>query len=90
MYVDAYEWVMVPNVIGMSQYADGGYVATKPYISGGNYLQKMGRFWPTIDSAKNSQFTQRYWQFLLENEEKLKSNHRMSLVLKQAKKHAPN
>jgi deoxyribodipyrimidine photolyase-related protein len=83
MYVDAYEWVMVPNVIGMSQYADGGKTATKPYISGGNYLQKMGRWWPTAADAQKSQFTQMYWLFLDRNYDLLKSNFRMALVLKQ-------
>src|SRR5690606_9652141 len=41
MFVDAYDWVMVPNVYGMSQYADGGLMATKPYISSSNYLLRM-------------------------------------------------
>ena len=84
MYVDAYEWVMVPNVIGMSQYADGGRTATKPYISGGNYLKKMGRWWPNALEAKESQFTDLYWQFLQKNYEKLHTNFRMALALKQA------
>jgi deoxyribodipyrimidine photolyase-related protein len=84
MYVDAYEWVMVPNVIGMSQYADGGRTATKPYISGGNYLQKMGRWWPSAAQAKDSQFTALYWRFLENNHDKLESNYRMALALKQA------
>lgn len=44
MFVDAYDWVMVPNVYGMSQFADGGLMATKPYISGSNYLMKMGNY----------------------------------------------
>ncbi|MEM9361365.1 MAG: cryptochrome/photolyase family protein [Bacteroidota bacterium] len=44
MYIDAYDWVMVPNVYGMSQFADGGMMSTKPYISGSNYLMKMGNF----------------------------------------------
>ncbi|TAF35790.1 MAG: cryptochrome/photolyase family protein [Cytophagales bacterium] len=44
MYVDAYDWVMVPNVYGMTQFADGGLMTTKPYISGSNYLMKMGDF----------------------------------------------
>ena len=83
MYVDAYEWVMVPNVIGMSQYADGGKTATKPYISGGNYLQKMGRWWPTTAAAQKSQFTDMYWEFLDRNYDVLKNNFRMALVLKQ-------
>lgn len=42
MFIDSYEWVMVPNVFGMSQFADGGLMVTKPYISGSNYLKKMG------------------------------------------------
>ncbi|MBC7459671.1 cryptochrome/photolyase family protein [Candidatus Saccharibacteria bacterium] len=83
LYVDAYEWVMVPNVMGMSQYADGGKTATKPYISGGNYLQKMGRWWPTTKSAQQSEFTQLYWEFLDRHYELLQSNFRMALVLKQ-------
>lgn len=84
LYVDAYEWVMVPNVMGMSQYADGGKTATKPYISGGNYLQKMGRWWPSAEAARDSEFTRLYWRFLQRQHHKLKGNFRMSLVLKQA------
>ena len=86
MYVDAYEWVMVPNVYGMSQYADGGFTATKPYVSGGNYLQKMGGWWPSLKDAQNSEFTKLYWEFIKNNIDKFKSNPRMSLVVAQAKK----
>ena len=85
MYVDAYEWVMVPNVLGMSQYADGGMLATKPYIAGGNYLQKMGHWFGSAKEAKDSEFTSRYWQFLAANDDKLAGNHRLALVLKQAR-----
>jgi deoxyribodipyrimidine photolyase-related protein len=87
MYVDAYEWVMIPNVMGMSQYADGGFTATKPYISGGNYLQKMGKWWPSLKEAQASKFTELYWSFLETHSNKFKNNPRMSLVLAQAKKH---
>ena len=86
MYVDAYEWVMVPNVQGMSQYADGGIIATKPYISGGNYLQKMGKWWLNLDEARKSDYNKLYWAFLIKHEEKLKNNFRMGMVLKLAKK----
>lgn len=86
MYVDAYEWVMMPNVFGMSQYADGGFTATKPYISGGNYLQKMGKWWPSTAAAKKSAYTKLYWVFINSHYAKLKNNPRMSLVLAQAKK----
>ena len=43
-YIDAFEWVVVPNVLAMSQMSDGGRLATKPYISGGNYIDKMSDF----------------------------------------------
>ena len=43
-YIDAYDWVMVPNVYGMSQFADGGLMSTKPYISGSNYILKMSDY----------------------------------------------
>ena len=79
MYVDAYEWVMVPNVFGMSQYADGGFIATKPYISGGNYLQKMGKWWGSNDAAKNSEFTKLYWKFLAKHTEKRSEEHTSEL-----------
>lgn len=91
MYVDAYEWVMVPNVIGMSQYADGGIerggFATKPYISGSNYLQKMGKWWPNTHAAKESGWTKLYWQFLIRNEHKLSNNFRLRPLFKTAKNH---
>lgn len=88
LYVDAYEWVMVPNVLGMSQYADGGMLATKPYVAGGNYLQKMGRWFDSAAQVKDSDFTTRYWQFLADNDDKLAGNHRLALVLKQARARA--
>lgn len=90
MYVDSYEWVMVPNVIGMSQYADGGFdkdgFATKPYISGSNYLQKMGSWWPSASAAKESEWTALYWQFLRRHEQKLSKNFRLQRLFTQAKK----
>lgn len=52
LFIDAYDWVMVPNVYGMSQFADGGLMATKPYISGSNYLMKMSDY----KKATGSQF----------------------------------
>jgi deoxyribodipyrimidine photolyase-related protein len=86
MYVDAYEWVMVPNVFAMSQYADGGFLATKPYISGGNYLQKMGKWWGSNEEAKSSEFTELYWRFIKKHADKFKNNPRMSLAVNQARK----
>jgi deoxyribodipyrimidine photolyase-related protein len=86
MFVDAYAWVMIPNVMGMSQYADGGRLASKPYISGGNYLQKMGRWWENDTAARDSVFTELYWTFLKEHRDSLKDNARMALALKMADK----
>lgn len=83
MFVDSYEWVMVPNVIGMSQYADGGSFATKPYISGANYLQKMGGWWSGPTAAKQSAYTPLYWEFLRRHRQRFAGNQRMALVLKQ-------
>jgi deoxyribodipyrimidine photolyase-related protein len=86
LFVDAYDWVMVPNVMGMSQFADGGFVATKPYVSGGAYLQKMGSWWPTAQDAKDSIFTDAYWEFLERHEDVLAGNHRLGLALAQMRK----
>ncbi len=77
MYVDAYDWVMVPNVYGMSQFSDGGSFATKPYISGSNYLKKMSDYpkgdWEDI-------WTALYWNFIATNSEFFKANHRLSMM----------
>lgn len=83
LFVDAYEWVMVPNVMGMSQYADGGLVGTKPYVSGGAYLQRMGSWFASGREAKESEFTGAYWRFLDEQEDRLSDNHRLARPLAQ-------
>jgi len=77
MYVDAYDWVMVPNVYGMSQFADGGSFATKPYISGSNYLRKMSNLpkgdWEDV-------WTALYWHFIATHFDFFKRNHRLSMM----------
>ncbi|NBF41915.1 MAG: deoxyribodipyrimidine photolyase [Spirochaetes bacterium] len=77
MYVDAYDWVMVPNVYGMSQFADGGRFATKPYISGANYLRKMSDF-PRGDWEAT--WTALYWSFIAAHNEFFRSNHRLAMM----------
>jgi deoxyribodipyrimidine photolyase-related protein len=71
MFIDAYDWVMVPNVYGMSQFADGGLMATKPYISGSNYLMKMSDFpkgaWQTVWDGLFWRFMDRHRAFFLQN-----------------------
>jgi deoxyribodipyrimidine photolyase-related protein len=87
-FVDGYDWVMVPNVVGMSQHADGGVMATKPYVSGGAYIKKMSnycgscRFDPRKRVGEDAcPFTAGYWAFLHANRERLAGNHRMAQPL---------
>jgi deoxyribodipyrimidine photolyase-related protein len=77
MYVDAYDWVMVPNVYGMSQFADGGIFATKPYISGSSYLKKMSDY-PSGDWEEV--WTALYWNFISKHKDFFLSNHRLSMM----------
>lgn len=77
MFVDSYDWVMVPNAIGMSQYADGGLVATKPYIGSASYLQRMGRFWPASARPADSEYSVMFWDFLRHHRERFEGNPRM-------------
>jgi deoxyribodipyrimidine photolyase-related protein len=76
---------MEANVIGMGTYADGGTTATKPYISGGNYLKKMTNccqhcpYDPTARTGDTAcPLTTLYWDFLLRHQETLRTNHRMA------------
>ncbi|HQQ97131.1 MAG TPA: cryptochrome/photolyase family protein [Cyclobacteriaceae bacterium] len=79
LFIDAYDWVMVPNVYGMSQFADGGLLATKPYISGSNYLMKMSDFdkgdWQaTWDGL--------FWRFMHTHRNFFLSNPRLSMLVR--------
>jgi deoxyribodipyrimidine photolyase-related protein len=71
MFVDAYDWVMVPNVYGMSQFADGGLLSTKPYISGSNYILKMSNYkkddWCRVWDGLFWRFMDKYREFFLKN-----------------------
>lgn len=72
-FMDAYDWVMVPNVYGMSQYADGGLMTTKPYFSGSNYLKKQGM---KIDVEGAALFDALFWHFVDKHQERLRKNIR--------------
>jgi len=79
MYVDAYDWVMVPNVYGMSQFADGGMMTTKPYISGSHYLLKMSDYpkggWTEIWDGL-------FWRFMHVHRDFFLSNPRLGILVK--------
>ncbi len=92
-YVDAYDWVVEPNVLGMATFADGGLTATKPYVSGAAYIHRMSDFCGkcALDPKKtlgegSCPFTAMYWSFLERNEEKLSPLHRMSMPLQTMRK----
>lgn len=71
MYTDAFEWVVTPNVLAMSQYSDGGRLATKPYISGGNYIEKMSDYCRNCQYSvkeKTCPMTHLYWDFVDRNQ----------------------
>lgn len=86
MFVDSAEWVMRPNVYGMSQFADGGFFATKPYISGSAYVLKMSDYpkgpWTEIWDGL-------YWRFIDRQRTLFESNPRMSMMVRQLDKMAP-
>ncbi len=78
MYIDSYDWVMVPNTYGMTQFADGGLMTTKPYISGSNYLLKMGDWekgdWQMIWDGL-------FWRFMHVHRDFFKSNPRLGMLV---------
>ncbi len=93
VYMDAIQWVELPNTRGMSQWADGGIVATKPYVSSGSYINKMGNYCKSCHykvSKKEGDnacpFNSLYWNFLDEKQDYFKGNQRMSMMLNLLKK----
>jgi len=89
VYVDAYEWVEAPNVIGMSQWADGGIIASKPYVSSGNYINKMSDYckgcaYSVKDKTGDGScpFNTLYWHFLDRHRARFEGNHRMGMIFR--------
>jgi deoxyribodipyrimidine photolyase-related protein len=92
-YVDAYDWVVEPNVLGMSTFGDGGLTATKPYVSGAAYIHRMSDYCErcALDPKKSlgpgsCPFTALYWRFLERHEERLRDNPRMRMPLNTMRK----
>lgn len=93
MYLDAIDWVSLPNTLGMSQYGDGGVVGTKPYCSSGNYINKMSNFCKNCRydyrkriGSEACPFTTLYWEFLDRHYEKLRHNPRMKFPMRNLEK----
>ena len=89
IYWDAVEWVEMPNVIGMSQFADGGLMSTKPYAASGKYIARMSNFcqncrYKPAESIGDDAcpFTTLYWDFLLKHEKLLAKNPRMMMQVR--------
>jgi len=86
MFVDSYDWVMVPNVYAMSQNADGGLITTKPYFSGSSYIKKMSHYrageWATVWDAL-------YWRWIWNHTDELAKNPRWAMMCSMARKMDP-
>ena len=87
VYADAYEWVELPNVSGMALYADGGVLASKPYASGGAYIERMSNYCRSCHykvKQKNDEqacpFNYLYWDFLIRHQDRLSGNARMGMM----------
>ena len=93
MYLDAIDWVSLPNTLGMSQYGDGGIIGTKPYCSSGNYINKMSNFcsgcrynYQERTGENACPFTTLYWDFMNRHQEQLKDNRRLTFAMKNLEK----
>lgn len=83
MYIDSYDWVMVPNVYGMTQFADGGLMTTKPYISGSNYILKMSDYKAgPAGNSWNATWDGLFWRFMHVHRSFFEQNPRLGMLLK--------
>ena len=93
VYIDAFEWVELPNTVGMSQFADGGKLATKPYVSSAAYINRMSDYCKGCHYDKKARVGERacpfnalYWDFFFRNSERLSGNPRLGMVYRQLAK----
>ncbi|GGY44015.1 cryptochrome/photolyase family protein [Parvularcula lutaonensis] len=89
VYADAYEWVELPNVHGMAIWADGGVLGSKPYAASGAYINRMSNYCSSCrynvrerTGKEACPFNYLYWDFIMRNEDKLRANHRMGMVMR--------
>ena len=87
VYMDAFDWVELPNVLGMVLYADGGYLGSKPYCASGQYIRRMsdycqGCVYKVSESTTDDAcpFNALYWHFLIRHRDRLEGNPRMGMV----------
>ena len=94
LYIDAYDWVMVPNVFGMTQFADGGMMTTKPYISGSNYILKMSDWKnasvPDTDYGWAEIWDALFWRFMHVHRIFFLSNPRLGMLIRTFDQTAPD
>lgn len=93
VYLDAFEWVELPNTLGMSQFADGGLLGSKPYASSGAYINRMSNYCKSCKynvkertGETSCPFNSLYWNFIVENEGRLSANTRMSMIYRNLEK----
>ncbi len=87
IYVDALEWVELPNTRGMSQFADGGWIASKPYAASGSYIQKMSDYCTSCHYKVKEKVGEQacplnslYWRFMVKHRERLAKNPRIGMI----------
>ena len=96
VYIDAFDWVELPNTVGMSQFADGGRLATKPYVSSAAYIDRMSDYCKGCHYDKKARVGERacpfnalYWDFFVRNTQRLAANPRLGMVYRQLAKMSP-
>lgn len=96
VYADAFEWVELPNTLGMSQFGDGGLLGSKPYAASGSYINRMSDYCKDCRykvskrvEADACPFNSLYWDFHIRNEDRLRGNHRLGMVYRNLDKMEP-